>query len=177
MKSYNDLSLAGKVRRLHDLAVTALTHYDLASPQITYHGFATNLLYRVTTASGERFMLRLAAPGWRTFEDLLSEALWLDALNRETTLAVPRIIPARSGEYVLPLSNPGIPDVWNTSLHELGSGPVAGTLSHGAQPGEDGRTLRRTPPARRCVDTACRIHNPAIRALDIQGRGKPHCGW
>ena len=116
MKSYNDLSLAGKVRRLHSLAITALDHYDLESPEITYHTFATNLLYRVTTAAGERFMLRLATPGWRTFEDLLSEALWLDALNRETTLAVPRIVPARSGEYVLPLSGPGIPDVWNTSL-------------------------------------------------------------
>jgi Ser/Thr protein kinase RdoA (MazF antagonist) len=116
MKSYNDLSLAGKLRRLHDLALTALAHYDLESPEITYHGFSTNLLYRVTTASGERFMLRLAAPGWRTFEDLVSEALWLDALNRETALAVPRIIPARSGKYVLPLSTSGIPDVWNTSL-------------------------------------------------------------
>jgi Ser/Thr protein kinase RdoA (MazF antagonist) len=116
MKPYQNLSLTGKLRRLHDLAVTALTHYDLNRPEITYHGFETNLLYRVTTASGERFMLRLASPGWRTFEDLLSEALWLDALNRETALAVPRIVPARSGEYVLPLGAPGIPDVWHTSL-------------------------------------------------------------
>jgi Ser/Thr protein kinase RdoA (MazF antagonist) len=116
MKSYNDLSLAGKIRRLHGLAIVALAHYDLESPEITYHSFSTNLLYRVTTASGERFMLRLATPGWRTFEGLLSEALWLDALNRETTLAVPRIVPARSGEFVLPLGDPGIRDVWNTSL-------------------------------------------------------------
>ena len=116
MKSYSELSLTGKLRRLRDLAVTALTHYDLERPEIAYHGFETNLLYRVTTASGERFMLRLASPGWRTFADLLSEALWLDALNHETTLAVPRIVPARSGEYVLPLGAPGIPDVWNTSL-------------------------------------------------------------
>jgi len=82
MKPYNDLSDTGKLRRLRDLAMAALTHYDLQSPEIAYHGFETNLFYRVTTASGKRFMLRLASPGWRTFEDLLSEALWLDALHR-----------------------------------------------------------------------------------------------
>ncbi len=116
MKSYNALSDAGKLRRLRALAIDALTHYDLSNPEIAYAGFSTNLLYRVTTASGERFMLRLAAPGWRTFEDLLSEALWLDALSRETDIPAPRIIPARSGEYVLPLCGPDIPVTWNTSL-------------------------------------------------------------
>ena len=116
MKSYHDLSDAGKLRRLRALAIAALTHYDLKSPKIAYAGFSTNLLYRVTSASGERFMLRLAAPGWRTFEDLLSEALWLDALDRETDILVPRIIPARSGEFVLPLRGPDVPVTWNTSL-------------------------------------------------------------
>jgi hypothetical protein len=92
LKSYGALSFQGKLRRLRDLAVAALTNYDLESPEIVYHGFSTNLLYRVTTASGERFMLLLASPSWRTFEDLRSEAMWLVALGRETTIAAPRII-------------------------------------------------------------------------------------
>ncbi|MGC9335589.1 MAG: phosphotransferase enzyme family protein [Anaerolineae bacterium] len=116
VKPYNELSLAGKLRRLHALAVAALARYELDCPALVYHGFETNLLYRVTTASGERFMLRLATPGWRTFEDLWSEAWWLDALRRDTTLSVPRIVPARSGVPVLPMSMPGIPDTWNASL-------------------------------------------------------------
>ena len=116
MKPYHELSLAGKLRRLRELAVAALAEYDLDRPQLAFHGFETNLLYRVTTASGERFMLRLATPGWRTFEDLRSEAWWLDALWRETTLPVPRIVRARSGEAVLPMSGPGIPHTWNASL-------------------------------------------------------------
>jgi len=116
MKPYSDLSIAGKLRRLHELAVAALAHYDLKSPEIVYHGFSTNLLYRVTTASGEQFMLRLASPGWRTFEDLRAEALWLDALARETTIAAPRAIPARSGEWVLPLCRPDISATWNATL-------------------------------------------------------------
>ncbi len=100
--------------------------YDLKSPQISYHGFFTNLLYRVTTASGERFILRLAAPGWRTFEDLQSEALWLAALGGDTDIPVPRILPARSGEVVLPLSAPGVPQVWNTSLMSWVPGRLLG---------------------------------------------------
>jgi Ser/Thr protein kinase RdoA (MazF antagonist) len=125
-KSYSDLSAIGKLRRLRGLAVAALTHYDLASPQIVYHGFATNLLYRVTTASGERFMLRLAVPGWRTFEDLQAEALWLDALSREIAISAPSIRPTRSGEYVLPICQPGVPKIWYASLMSWVPGRLLG---------------------------------------------------
>ncbi|MBN2005115.1 MAG: phosphotransferase [Anaerolineae bacterium] len=116
MKSFNELSFPGKLRRLRDLAVAALARYDLKNPEITYLNFSTNLLYRVTTASGEQFVLRLAYPGWRTFEDLQAEALWLDALSREPAIPAPRAIPARSGELVLPLSRPDIAGTWNTTL-------------------------------------------------------------
>jgi Ser/Thr protein kinase RdoA (MazF antagonist) len=116
MRPYSDLSRAGKLRRLRGLAVAALGHYELERPEIAYHSFATNLFYRVTSASGERLMLRLAVPGWRTSEDLQAEALWLDALGRETAISVPRIRPARSGDLVLPMCQPGVPQVWNTTL-------------------------------------------------------------
>jgi Ser/Thr protein kinase RdoA (MazF antagonist) len=126
MKPYSNLSIRGKLRRLRDVAIEALAHYGLRSPEIAYHGFETNLLYQVTTATGERFMLRLAAPGWRTFEDLRSEALWLDALCRDTAVSAPRVMPTRSGEYVLPVSLPGIPDTWNATLMSWVPGRLLG---------------------------------------------------
>ena len=116
MKAYDDLSRAGKLRRLRGLAAAVLAHYDLVDPALAYHSSDTNLLYRVTTGPGERFMLRLAVPGWRTFEDLWSEAAWLEALHGETSVPVPRIVPARTGEYVLRLGHPGVPTTWNVSL-------------------------------------------------------------
>lgn len=126
MKPYNNLSRMAKLRLLHSLAVTALARYDLKDPEIAFFGYQTNLLYRVTSASGERFMLRLATPGWRAFEDLRSEAMWLSALIRDTPLSVPKIIPARSGEFVLPLSSPVVPGVWNASLMSWVPGRLLG---------------------------------------------------
>jgi len=126
MKAYGDLSAAGRLRRLRDCAAAALTHYEIRNPELAYHSFETNLLYRVTTASGERFMLRLAVPDWRTLEDLQAEALWLDALGREATVAAPRILPARSGDLVLPMRGPGVPETWNASLMSWVPGRLLG---------------------------------------------------
>lgn len=125
LKPYSELSAAGKLRRLNGLAYAALARYELKCPSIAYHGFDTNLLYRVT-ANGERFMLRLAAPGWRTIEDLRSEALWLGALGRQTDIPVPRIVQGRSGEQVLPVSAPGVPRAWNATLMSWVPGRLLG---------------------------------------------------
>ena len=110
MKPYSQLTNQGKLRRLRHYAVVGLSHYDLKGPILAYHGFETNLHYRVTSAAGEKFMLRLAYPGWRTLTDLQSEALWLRALHQDTHIPVPDDIPTRSGELVLSISAPDIPD-------------------------------------------------------------------
>ncbi len=126
MISYPDLSMPGKIHRLRAMALLALGHYGLNHPEIALHAFDTNLLYRVTTASGERYMLRLALPGWRTFEDLQSEAVWVNSLHRDRVISKLRIIPAVSGEYVLPMSQPAIPNVWNTTLMSWVPGRLLG---------------------------------------------------
>jgi len=116
VRPFEALSDAGQLRRLRTLAQAALRHYDLSGPTLTFHAFATNVLYRVRTSSGERFVLRLAVPGWRTLDDHLAEVAWLDALARDTSVRVPRIVPTRSGAKVLPLSVPGVPGTWNALL-------------------------------------------------------------
>ncbi len=116
MKPYHQLTNLGKLRRLQQYANLGLTHYDFKDPAIKFHGFETNLLYRVTSSSGEKFILRLAHPSWRTIEDLRSEALWLSALHQDTDIPVPQVIPTRSGEQVLSLTTEFIPDVWHMTL-------------------------------------------------------------
>jgi Ser/Thr protein kinase RdoA (MazF antagonist) len=117
MTEMRELSRLGRLRRLRSLADQALEEYDLENPQLTYHGFETNLLYRVVTANGDRYVLRLASPGWRSYTDLCSEAAWLDALARDTSIPVPTIQRASSGEQVLKMTSDGVGGhVWNTSL-------------------------------------------------------------
>ena len=116
MTSFHELSPAAKLRRLRALAERALAEYDLSDPSIVFHGFETNLMYRVHAGTGQRYMLRLASPGWRTFDDLCSEAMWLDALARDTAIRAPRVIAARDGRWVVRTCVPGVPEPWNVSL-------------------------------------------------------------
>lgn len=108
VKPYEALSRAGKLRRLRELAEAALAGYDLDGARVAFYGWHTNLLYRVTTADGDQYMLRIAAPGWRTLDDLRSEAMWLDALARDADAGAPRAVAARDGEMVVQASAPGV---------------------------------------------------------------------
>ena len=116
MQPFQTLTNRGKLRRLQQMAQVGLSHYDLEDPQLFYYGFETNLLFVVKTARGERFMLRLAYPGWRTLTDLQSEALWVNALSRDTDIPVPEIVPTRSGDLVLDIASPAVPDRWYMTL-------------------------------------------------------------
>lgn len=71
-------------------------------------------------------MLRLAYPGWRTLTDLQSEAMWLEALSRDTDIAVPRIIRSRSGQSVLSLSPRGGSSIWHVTLMSWVPGRLMG---------------------------------------------------
>ena len=115
-RPFAELSPAGKQRRVAALAIAALEAYDLRVRRVRVHAFATNLLYRVQSDTGERFMLRMAFPGWRTLTDLHAEAAWLEALQRDTDIAAPTVVRARGGEAVLPMRAPGVPDVWHATL-------------------------------------------------------------
>lgn len=107
MTPYEQLTAAGKLRRLHALAETALAHYELDEPSLQFHAARTNAHYRVTTRQGQRLFLRVGRPGWRTLRDLQSEAMWLDALARDTNVGAPEVIRARDGQPTLELNLPG----------------------------------------------------------------------
>ena len=109
-KDFSELTPIGKFRRLGQLAAAVLSVYDIPVRSIQLHSHATNLLYRVDSASGERFILRLASPGWRTLEDLRAEAAWLEALQLDTDIAAPRLIRAANGDPVVTMSSRAVPE-------------------------------------------------------------------
>ena len=115
-KDYANLTRPGKIRRISQLAEAAIKKYDIKVRDMRIYRFDTNLLYKVESDTGERFMLRMASPGWRTFDNLRAEAAWLEALDRDTDIGAPVIVRAANGRHVIPMTRPGIPDTWNASL-------------------------------------------------------------
>ncbi len=115
-KDFASLTRIGKVRRVGRLAAAALNEYDIPLGGLRVHAFATNLLFRVQSDTGERFILRMANPGWRTLEDLRSEVVWLDALHEDTDIGAPLVIRSSNGDSVLPMSGFGVPDTWYATL-------------------------------------------------------------
>ncbi len=113
---FTQLTSQGKLRRIRKLAENALKEYDIEVEQWGMLAFATNLLYKVRSKTGQRFVLRMAYPGWRSLEDLRAEAAWLKALHTGTEIGAPLVIPSSKGEDVLPMRGAGVPDTWHATL-------------------------------------------------------------
>ncbi len=109
-KPFESLHPRGQARRLHALARAALEQYALDVTRLRRVGTFTNTLFRVWTAEGASYAVRVCRPGWRTDTDLLSEALWLQALARETDIPVPQPLPARDGRLLVTAAAAGVPE-------------------------------------------------------------------
>ena len=90
------------------VAEATLELYDLEVASLQLVVRATNRIYRVRSNDGLSFALRLASPGWRTRSDLESEAMWLEAIARDTTIPAPRILRASDGAAVVVCSADGV---------------------------------------------------------------------
>lgn len=116
VEQYGQLTRRGKLRRVGRLARAALAQYDLDVVDMRLYRFATNPLYRVQTAGGRRLVLRMATPGWRTFDNLRAEAAWLEALARDTDIGAPHIVRSVDATAVLSLQSPDLPHIWHATL-------------------------------------------------------------
>jgi len=108
MKAFDQLTRRGKARRLRQLAVNALGHYDLVIQDIRLLGMYTNALFRLRTADGQRHVIRVCTPGWRTEGDLVAGCLWLEALARDTDIGAPAPVRTREGAHYVEPGAPGV---------------------------------------------------------------------
>lgn len=118
LKAFDALTPRGKARRLRQVAIEALTHYDLDVTRVELLGLFTNALFRVrvagTSAGGATsYVMRLSSPGWRTDVDLRSEVMWLLALKEETDIGAPVPVAARTegrlGRYLVEVATEDVP--------------------------------------------------------------------
>ena len=108
-RPWEQLTRVGKLRRMRQLAEAALASYDLPGARLTFLRAGDNLLYRVATPNGDRFLLRLHESSRRSADELRSELLWLTALRQGGGLVVPEPIPTRNGAPLVEVADGGVP--------------------------------------------------------------------
>jgi Ser/Thr protein kinase RdoA (MazF antagonist) len=92
------------------MAVAALEQYDLEPRRVTTMSTDLNGVFRVETAAGERRVLRITPPDWRTEAETRSEIAWLLALARDTDIEPVQPLPNRAGRYVTTVAMDGVPE-------------------------------------------------------------------
>ncbi len=115
MRHYDELTTLGRARRLRVLAERALEEYDLVPTGLRLLTNDTNGIFRVDTAGGERYVIRVGLAGHigHSSDEVRAETEWLAALAAETDLLVPRPLPTRSGEPMAVAAAPGVPEPRN----------------------------------------------------------------
>jgi Ser/Thr protein kinase RdoA (MazF antagonist) len=97
---------------MRKLAGVALADYDLDVTRIRLITNHFNGIFRVDTADGEKYVLRIC----RAYETpnglpkLRSEAHWLAALRRETDIPAPEPLTTRDGKYATTVQAPEVPE-------------------------------------------------------------------
>jgi len=121
MKSYQELTYLGRVRRMRQLARVALAAYGVAEARVKFVVQAGNSLFRVYTPDlpaaetaeelfePGQYLLRIHQPGYQAPEAIELELAWLAAMRREADLPVPEPIPTLDGRLLVSISLPGVP--------------------------------------------------------------------
>jgi len=111
LKPYITLTERGQARRLRKLALNALGQYNLDVTRLRLVTNEFNGIFRIDTRSGERYILRVSLPeGGHIDDHIAAEMDWLSALARDTSLSVPRPVPASNGSLFVEASAAGVPE-------------------------------------------------------------------
>ena len=138
---FEELSSAAQVRRLRASAWAALRDYpvDVARLRLLNHGY--NTTFRVDTADGAKFALRINTNSRKTLAALRAEMAWLAALSSDTDVWVPTPQRTRDGHLHAEVHSPDLGRVLPAALFAWLPGR---DLRHAATPGrlmEVGRTM------------------------------------
>lgn len=97
---FADLSVEQQVETMLPLARQIIDGFDLGECQLESINHEYNSTFKVTTASGDRFALRINVNSKRTLPNLKAEIYWVGQLATVAGLTVPVPIMNRSGECI-----------------------------------------------------------------------------
>lgn len=176
MRSYEELTDRGRLRRLRRLALAALEAFGIDEERLVLFRQAGNTLFRVyarpspmpetpaTLFEEGQYLLRVHQPGYQEPDAIELELAWLSAMRRESGLPVPEPVPAVDGRLMVPVSVRGVPGARNCSLLRWVRGRVLANRFRPAHLEAQGRLMAR-------------LHEFSARWRPPAGLGKRRLDW
>ena len=109
MSDFSTLSTDEQTSRLEKLARSALEQFEVEPSELTVLSTAWNTVFRVDTAEGERYVIRVCLPFF-TENAGREEVEYMAGVAANTDIAVPRPIVTPDGESVVRVSIPEVPE-------------------------------------------------------------------
>jgi Ser/Thr protein kinase RdoA (MazF antagonist) len=158
MPGFYELTPAEQGERVAALARGALGGWNLDARELTLLKYRENAVFRVTTADGTRYAIRVHRAGYHSDAELKSELQWMRALSADG-FDVPELVPTREGDLFQVVSHPGVPEPRQVDLFEWIDGRQLGSVEAGVE--ADAGTL--VPTFRTIGVLAARLHNHSER--------------
>ena len=153
MADFYELPVDAQVERLGALAREAVKAWGLEHARVESIKYRENAVFSVTGPSGDRAVLRVHRPGYRSDAELRSEFAWMRALA-EAEIETPRCVPTREGELFALVGTPGVPEERWCDLLAWVEGQPIGSIEEGVA--DEGESICRT--YRMLGELAARIH-------------------
>ncbi|TNE49287.1 MAG: hypothetical protein EP343_12275 [Deltaproteobacteria bacterium] len=110
MKPFYELTEVGRARRLRAIAYKALQSYNFQVTGLKLLCNEYNCVFRVDTACGNTYALRICKPQAARERTLSLEASWLYELGSSADFEVPAPIPSQDGSLYSLVADPGVPE-------------------------------------------------------------------
>lgn len=142
--------------RLLEMAQTSLRHWAMEDSNLQLVKYRENAVFKVTTAGGQRYALRIHRPGYHSRAALRSELQWMEALL-ESGIPVPQVIPAEDGRLLVSEQVESVPEPRDIDLFAWIDGAPLGSVEQGLGDNADQITDIYTAIG----STAAQLHNHA----------------
>ncbi|GGB84451.1 homoserine kinase [Marinobacterium zhoushanense] len=130
MSAFYQLTPEQQSQCLLQMAAQALSHWSLQDSELQLVKYRENAVYRVDTADGRRYALRIHRPGYHSGAALRSELQWMSALA-ENGIAVPEVIPTVDGRLLVSESHMAVPEARDIDLFAWIDGEQFGSVEQG----------------------------------------------
>ena len=155
MEDFYQLDTDAQVARLEQLARDALQHWDLEAAGLDLIKYRENAVFRLDTADGTSYALRIHRAGYHSDAELRSELQWMTALEA-AGVHVPILLPTRIGEPFVSMAVEFPAEHRQIDLFQWVSGAQLGSVEEGIS---DPETIVQTYHT--IGSLAARLHNQA----------------